>query len=81
MGRFCKGPPEDMVRLLVGGKSIAMAHMGRIVEKVQIIRLQDEIKLSYELMRLAKAFNYLPSTAEGQYRQAILEYYKEVTGT
>lgn len=78
MGRCCEGPPDDLVSLSVDGKTVALAHLGRIVEEVWGMELKDDAEIMDQLMRLTKVYNYVPSTAEEHYRRAILSFYKEV---
>lgn len=74
----CPASAARMVKkLLIGGTSVGIAQLDEAIGEVYKIKLGDPNKIKKELLRLVKIYNYVPSSAENEYADALLEEFRK----
>ncbi|HOT02741.1 MAG TPA: hypothetical protein PK069_01005 [Methanolinea sp.] len=64
----------------VGGITVGLAMLDDIIDEVQELQLTSKEAIINELVKRIKIYNYIPSSAEEKYREAMYrEYNKKVT--
>jgi len=64
----------------VGGITVGLAMLDDIIDEVQELQLTSKEAIINELVKRIKIYNYIPSSAEEKYREAMYrEYKKKVT--
>ena len=81
MGRGCCDPRAPRPKMLwVAGGEVGVVGLDEIFKEIsQIVLLTDE-KLAAELLSRFKVKNYVPSSAEKKYAEALLAEYKKHYG-
>ena len=78
----CGCGASGAVRIIdVGGAPIGINRLDAIIETVRAVGLEDESRERKELLRLAKAANYIPRSAETTYEDALWREYCRVPAT
>jgi hypothetical protein len=78
----CPASAARMVKkVIVGGSSVGIAQLDDILNEVYRMRLNDTSRVRKELLRLVKIYNYVPSSAEGEYADALIEEYRKLCRT
>jgi hypothetical protein len=63
----------------VGGITVGLAMLDDIIDEVQGLSLASKDAIVNELIKRVKVYNYIPPSAEENYRKALLrEYEKKV---
>lgn len=60
-------------RITIGGQQIGISFLDQIIEKAMSHPDASEEELRSILLRELKIYNYVPSSAEGEYAEAIWE--------
>jgi hypothetical protein len=60
----------------VGGISVGLAMLEDICFDVRDMNISGRDKIADELMRRVKIYNYIPESAYGKYRDAVLREYE-----
>lgn len=77
IGPCCPGK-SNTKRILVGGHQIGISFLDHIIEKAMAAAGSPEDELRAILLRELKIYNYVPSSAEDEYIDAIWrEFVKE----
>jgi hypothetical protein len=66
--------------LVVGGHRIAIAQLDEILEKAKAVASEGDGAVRKELVRLVKAYNYVPPPAEKIYEDALFAEYMAPDG-
>lgn len=81
--QVCGGIRPDKIltrRILIDGKEIGIDQLDRIIEEVKRMNLPDETEIKEELLKRAKAINYVPTRMSKEYGEALLREYKKIGG-
>lgn len=62
-------------KINVGGSAVGIAQLDEVIGEVYKMKLNDGNKIKKELLRLVKIYNYIPSSADTEYADALLEEY------
>jgi len=71
---------QEIGGIIIAGRSIGIAGLRNILEQVASLDLEEDRRIQSELVRRAKAFNYIPDSAEKKYSRALLRAYKKFIG-
>ena len=73
----CAASAARMVKKLnIGGTLIGISSLDQIIVEVSKMVLDDEETIKVELMKRVKVCNFVPSSAEMDYADAVLEEYE-----
>lgn len=72
VGPCCPGK-TDTKRITIGGLQIGISFLDQIIEKAMAFPTASEEELRAILLREVKIYNYVPSSAEDEYADAIWE--------
>ena len=61
---------------MVGGVAVGIANFDKIMEEVRRRNIDDE-RVADELLRLTKIYNYVPQSAEEEYKDALLRVWRK----
>lgn len=61
----------------VGGITVGLAMLDDIIDEVQGLSLASKDAIVNELIRRVKVYNYIPPSAEENYRKALLREYEK----
>ena len=75
IGPCCPGKSATK-RLTIGGHQIGVSFLDQIIEKAMACLEASEEELKAILLREVKIYNYVPSSAEGEYAEAIWEEFQ-----
>ena len=82
---ICGGIPPDQVKIRkipIDGKETGIDRLDWILLDVAALGLTDEERVTDEIVKRVKQFNYIPGKKEAEYRKALLrEYRMRVTGS
>jgi hypothetical protein len=76
---ICGGIPPDKIKtkkILIDGKETGIDHLEFIIENVQSLHLTDDSRITEELLRRVREFNYIPTKKTAEYGEALLREYK-----
>ncbi len=71
---------RTLTQISVGRGKIAIIRLDDLLESVERLGLEDDGEIRLELVRLAKKDNYIPSSAESEYADALFREYKRFLG-
>ncbi|OPY31952.1 MAG: hypothetical protein A4E32_01560 [Methanomassiliicoccales archaeon PtaU1.Bin124] len=77
----CRKCGEELVidetpKIKVNGKDVGINDLDDIMVKVSGMNLTDDGEIGRHLLRLVKESDFVPSSVEKEYQQALLEEYK-----
>ena len=62
--------------LVIDGSPIGVARLDDIMSEVRGMSLPGDEEIAEALLKKVKIFNYVPSSASSEYKQALLEEYR-----
>ncbi|MCP1714265.1 hypothetical protein J2T58_000092 [Methanocalculus alkaliphilus] len=72
--------PADALRRIrqidIGGIGVGLVLLDEIINKVLMMNLKSDDRIAEELMKQTKIFNYIPPSAEEEYRTALMREYR-----
>ena len=71
---------HNIGHIIIEGRSVGIAGLRDILEQVASLDLKEDRRIRAELVRRAKACNYIPDSAEEKYSRALLRAYRIFTG-
>ena len=77
---ICGGIPPDKIttkRVLICGKETGIDHLDWIFDEVKKLGTGDDARLSEELLKRVKQFNYVPTKKADQYAAGLLAEYRK----
>ena len=81
---ICGGIPPDQIKIRkipIDGKETGIDRLDWILLDVASLGLSDDERVTDEIVKRVKKFNYIPGKKEAEYRKALLrEYRMIVTG-
>ncbi|WP_342679688.1 hypothetical protein [Methanofollis sp. UBA420] len=60
----------------VGGVVVGLSMLDKVIADVEALGLASEVRLSDELVKRTKVYNYIPKSAEKMYGEALLAVYR-----
>ena len=78
---ICGGIPPDQIKIkkiLIDGKETGIDRLDWILQDVLSLRLTDDEKITDEIVRRVRQFNFIPSLKADKYRKALLREYRMV---
>ncbi len=82
-GKYCSvcgGIPPDEIKIrkiMIDGKETGIDQLGKILDDVSKISLEDEGMIMEELLKRVKVFNYVPTKKTDVYAEALMREYRE----
>src|SRR5512136_887960 len=76
---ICGGIPPDQVKIkkiLIDGKETGIDRIDWILLDVMALGLDDEEKITDEIVKRVRRFNFITSLKEAEYRKALLREYR-----
>jgi hypothetical protein len=76
---ICGGIPPDQIKIKkipIDGKETGIDRLDWILLDVAALGLADDEKITDEIVKRVKKFNYIPGRKEAEYRKAILREYR-----
>ena len=76
---ICGGIPPDQIKikkLSIEGKETGIDRLDWILLDVAALGLPEEERVTDEIMKRVKKFNYIPGRKEAEYRKALLREYR-----
>ena len=76
---ICGGIPPDQVRIkriVIDGKETGIDRIDWILLDVMALGLSDEEKITDEIVKRVRRFNFIPGLKEAVYRKALLREYR-----
>ena len=76
---ICGGIPPDQVKIKkipIDGKETGIDRLDWILLDVASLGLTDEERVTDEIVKRVKQFNYIPGKKETEYRKALLREYR-----
>lgn len=74
--KCCSDSADKVRKIMVGNTVVGIANFDGIIEEVRRKNINDE-EVADELLRLTKIYNYVPSSAEEEYKEALLREWRE----
>jgi len=71
---------DEITTISIGKVKIGLIGLNAIVEQVRAKNLTDDEEIKQQLLKMVKQKNYVPSSREADYAQALLRYYKKSLG-
>lgn len=71
---------EEITKVAIKGQRIGLIGLSDIFEEVKALKLKDDNSIKELLLQKAKSQNYVPSSAEDDYGNALLREYKKALG-
>ncbi len=71
----CCGEQEPIVQIGVGGESIGFVALNQIFQQLYMLGRSPDASVQDELLQMVAAKNYIPKSAEHEYRVALLREY------
>ncbi|MCU0628247.1 MAG: NAC family transcription factor [Methanoregulaceae archaeon] len=81
---ICGGITPDQIKIrkiLVGGRETGIDQLDRILSDVSALHLDDQGEIRGELVKRAKVFNYIPTKKTDAYADALMEEYRQFSGS
>ena len=66
-------------QLMIDGQMIGISKLDVVISEVLKLNLKDELEIKNELLKRIKIHNYIPSSSEIKYMEAIFNEYKSIT--
>lgn len=79
---ICGGIPPDQIKIrkiLIDGKETGIDRLDWILQDVTSLGLTDDTRITDEITRRVRQFNYIPTRKLPEFQQAFLREYKKVT--
>jgi hypothetical protein len=76
---ICGGIPPDQIKIKkipIDGKETGIDRLDWILLDVAALGLADEERITDEIVKRARRFNYIPGRKEAEYRKALLREYR-----
>jgi hypothetical protein len=76
---ICGGIPPDQIKIRkvpIDGKETGIDRLDWILLDVAALGLSDEDRITDEIVKRVRKFNYIPGRKEGEYRKALLREYR-----
>jgi hypothetical protein len=76
---ICGGIPPDQIKIRkipIDGKETGIDRLDWILLDVLALGLGDEEKITDEIVKRVKQFNYIPGRKEAEYRRALFREYR-----
>lgn len=74
----CPGSAKKNVKQInIGGNLVGIVNLDEIMKEMSALNLTDDDEISQKLLDGVKIFNYVPSTAAKEYKNALLKEYKQ----
>jgi hypothetical protein len=76
---ICGGIPPDQIKIKkipIEGKETGIDRLDWILLDVMALGLSDEEKITNEILKRVRRFNFIPSLKEAEYRKALLGEYR-----
>jgi hypothetical protein len=76
---ICGGIPPDQIKIRkipIDGKETGLDRLDWILLDVAALGLTDEERVTDEIVKRVKKFNYIPGKKESEYRKALLREYR-----
>jgi len=76
---ICGGIPPDQIKIKkipIDGKETGIDRLDWILEDVLSLHLADDEKITDEIIRRVRQFNFIPTKKMAEYREALLREYK-----
>jgi hypothetical protein len=70
-------PINETATLNVGGKDVGISCLEDVMNEVLSMNIKDEVEVRRELLTRVKDRDYVPSKAESEYADALLEEYRK----
>jgi hypothetical protein len=70
-------PVNETATLSVGGKDVGISCLDDVMNEVLSLNINDDEEIKRELLTRIKDRDYVPSKAEGEYSEALLNEYKK----
>lgn len=70
----------EFEQIRVGKHVVGIISLRKILADVQTLSLEDETRVKEELLRRVKNANYVPESAEAEYREALYREYRRSLG-
>ena len=76
----CAAAAARMIKKLVlpGGLQVGIVNMDDILKEVADLKLVDDNAIKKELLKRVKIYNYVASSADNEYSEALLREYKRL---
>ncbi len=71
---------KDEIKVYIGKNKIALIGLKSLFEELKKKNLKDEEEIKELLLRGIKKYNYVPSSAEQEYKDSLFEEYKVYIG-
>ncbi len=71
---------SEIEQIRVGTCMVGITSLREILRDVQMLSLEDEIRVKEELLKRVKEANYVPESAEAEYRKALYREYRRFLG-
>ncbi len=71
----CGGEQEPIVQIGVGGESIGLVALNQLFQQLHLLGRPPDASVQDELLKMVAAKNYIPKSAEHEYRVALLREY------
>ena len=76
---ICGGIPPDQIKIKkipIDGKETGIDRLDWILQDVLSLHLADDEKITDEIMKRVRQFNYIPGKKMAEYREALLREYQ-----
>jgi hypothetical protein len=76
---ICGGIPPDQIKIRkipIDGKETGIDRLDWILQDVAALGLTDEERITDEIVKRVRKFNFIPSRKEARYREALLREYR-----
>jgi len=76
---ICGGIPPDQIKIKkieIDGRETGIDRIDWILLDVMALGLTDEERITDEIVKRVKRFNFIPSLREAEYRKALLREYR-----
>jgi hypothetical protein len=70
-------PVNETATLSVGGKDVGISCLDDVMNEVLSLNMEDDMKIKTELLKRVKERDFVPSKAENEYADALLNEYKK----
>lgn len=71
---------EEITQIRIGNSTVGIMGLNGIFEQIHSLELKDPKEIQQKLIELAKLQNYIPSSAEEKYQQALWREYRRSLG-
>jgi small redox-active disulfide protein 2 len=71
---------QEVENITVSGRQVGIVRLRSILQEVASLKIDDENRITAQLIERIRAYNYIPDSAEAEYGQALLRAYREYCG-